>query len=388
VRRARVGDVLQLERRPLAIDPLKEYEPIGIRSFGKGIFHYPPTLGAELSKLRYFELRSDELVVSNIKAWEGAIAVASGAEEGRVASNRFLSYAPIGGQIDVRYAAYYFLSEQGLPLIQRASPGSADRNRTLAIDRFENLVIPLPDIDDQRQIVARLDAVRARVSLGNEALEKSTRLSNALPVAAAHREDMPISVKRAEGWSRVALREIMELQPDEVSVDPGATYPNAGILSFSRGLFEKEPIDGATTSARKLFRIRVGQFIYSRLFAFEGAYAVVDERFNGYYVSNEFPTFSLDTARTDPAFLAAYFGSPSVWRDLAVRSKGLGVRRQRVQPDAVLDYEIWLPPIEQQRQVATTTKLVSASDVTRSSMKARLDALGAAALNQAFAAPG
>lgn len=386
MKHARVGDVLRLERRPVTIDPFWEYEPIGIRSFGKGIFHYPPTLGGDLSKLRYFELRPDELVVSNIKAWEGAIAVASDAEVGCIASNRFLSYAPVDGQIDVRYAAYFFLSERGLPLIQRASPGSADRNRTLAIDRFEDLEIPLPDPDEQLRIVARLDAVLTRIKVGNEMLDRGARLSNALPVAAAHREDMPQSLKRARGWSRVALREVMAPELDEVTVDPGTSYPNVGILSFGRGLFEKEPIDGALTSARKLFRVRANQFIYSRLFAFEGAYAVVDERFGGHYVSNEFPSFAVDSARVDTAFLAAYFRSPTVWRDLAGRSKGLGVRRQRVQPEAILDYEVWLPTLEEQRRVARTAELIGVSDATRSRMNGRLKALGAAALNQAFVA--
>lgn len=155
----RVGDVLRLDRRPVAIDLFAEYEPIGIRSFGKGIFHYPPTLGSDLSKLRYFEVHPDTLVVSNIKEWEGAIAVASDAETGCIASNRFLSYVPIDHQIDVRYAAYFFLSERGLPLVQRASPGSADRNRTLAIERFESLEIPLPEPDEQRRTVKRLEAL-------------------------------------------------------------------------------------------------------------------------------------------------------------------------------------------------------------------------------------
>jgi len=159
LRVVRVGDVLRLDRRAVAIDPFAEYEPIGIRSFGKGIFHYPPTLGSDLSKLRYFEVHPGTLVVSNIKAWEGAIAVASDAETGCIASNRFLSYVPIDDQIDVRYAAYFFLSERGLPLVQRASPGSADRNRTLAIERFESLEIPLPEPDEQRRTIKRLEAL-------------------------------------------------------------------------------------------------------------------------------------------------------------------------------------------------------------------------------------
>ena len=71
-----------------------EYTSIGIRSFGKGIFHYDRALGGQLGSLRFFEIQPDRLVVSNIKGWEGAIAVSSTADAGHLASNRFLSYAP------------------------------------------------------------------------------------------------------------------------------------------------------------------------------------------------------------------------------------------------------------------------------------------------------
>ena len=105
--RARIGDVLRLVRRPVTTDPMAEYVPIGVRSFGKGIFHYPPTLGSQLSKLRFFEVPRDALVVSNIKAWEGAIAVSSGAETGCIASNRFLTYLPTDSSVDVGYLRYF-----------------------------------------------------------------------------------------------------------------------------------------------------------------------------------------------------------------------------------------------------------------------------------------
>jgi type I restriction enzyme, S subunit len=171
VKEVRVKDVLRLNRRPVEIEPTAEYVAIGIRSFGRGIFHYPPTEGSQLSKLRFFEIHPDELVVSNIKAWEGAIAVSSADDAGCIGSNRFLSYTPIDNAIDVRYSCYFFLSEAGLPLIQRASPGSADRNRTLAIERFENLVIPLPDLSDQRRIVSRLTTLLGSIDVIQQRLK-------------------------------------------------------------------------------------------------------------------------------------------------------------------------------------------------------------------------
>lgn len=173
MKKTRIKDVLRLNRRPVEIEPTNEYVAIGVRSFGKGVFHYPPAKGSELSKLRFFQIRPHELVVSNIKAWEGAIAVSSPDDAGCIGSNRFLSYAPIDDAVDVRYMRYFLLSEAGLPLIQRASPGSADRNRTLAIERFENLVIPLPDLFEQRRIVSRLTTLLGYTDVIEQRLKRN-----------------------------------------------------------------------------------------------------------------------------------------------------------------------------------------------------------------------
>ena len=140
-------------------DPTLEYVAIGVRSFGKGIFHYEPMPGNKLGSLRFFEVRPNRLVISNIKGWEGAIAISSTDDAGCLASNRFLTYVPHDERIDVSWARWYFLSEPGLELIQKASPGSADRNRTLAMDRFFALEIPLPPIEEQRSQIARIDAI-------------------------------------------------------------------------------------------------------------------------------------------------------------------------------------------------------------------------------------
>src|SRR5262245_11082025 len=96
----RVGDLITLVRNPVQLDPIERYTAIGVRSFGKGIFHYESKLGAELTTLRYFGVRPNELVVSNIKAWEGAVALSTDNDNGCVASNRFLTYQSMPGRSD------------------------------------------------------------------------------------------------------------------------------------------------------------------------------------------------------------------------------------------------------------------------------------------------
>lgn len=156
-----------------------------------------------------------------------------------------------------------------------------------------------------------------------------------------------------KSWPKVSLRELVKPAGEAVAVKHDSAYPNFGIYSFGRGLFSKPPIEGGRTSATKLSRVRAGDFIYSRLFAFEGSYGLVDDKFDGYFVSNEYPSFFVDRTRLDPRFLKAYFQIPSVWQEIAASSKGVGSRRIRVQPDKVLAHPVPLPPLaEQQAMVA------------------------------------
>jgi type I restriction enzyme S subunit len=173
----RVGDVLKLRRSSVRIQSADTYEEIGVRSFGRGIFHKAPVSGADLGTKRVFEIRPGDLVLNNVFAWEGAIAVAGDAESGRIGSHRFMTYVPRDERVDVLWACHFFLSEAGLELIRRASPGSAGRNRTLNIDAFEGLEINLPPIAAQRraakEIASALDGVARIADLVNSDSQKT-----------------------------------------------------------------------------------------------------------------------------------------------------------------------------------------------------------------------
>ena len=146
----RVGDVLELVRRPVQIDLAQEYREIGLRSFGKGVFHKEPVTGATIGSKRVFWIKPDDLLLSNVFAWEGAVALASRADEGCIGSHRFLTYRPRDPRVDVNWVSWFLRSERGTSLLASASPGSAGRNRTLAVSRFEDLRIPLPPLEEQR----------------------------------------------------------------------------------------------------------------------------------------------------------------------------------------------------------------------------------------------
>ncbi len=152
-------------------------------------------------------------------------------------------------------------------------------------------------------------------------------------------------------WPLVRLGDLVSQSVDRHLVEAGRLYPNVGIYGFGRGVFEKPPIDGGTFGAQHLYRLRAGQFIYSRLKAFEGAYGLVPDCADGAFVTNEFPCFKINTDLITPRFLFWYFRRPIVWKQLARYSTGVGARRERLHPAAFLRETIPLPPIRDQQRI-------------------------------------
>jgi len=147
--RLRIGDVAPLVRRPVDATVDGEYPELGVRSFGKGVFHKPTLLGAELTWQKLFRVKDGDIVISNIKAWEGAIAVAEPDDDGRVGSHRYLTLVPVKGKATAGFLCFYLLTAAGLADIGHASPGSADRNRTLGQKALEEIEVPVPDYGQQ-----------------------------------------------------------------------------------------------------------------------------------------------------------------------------------------------------------------------------------------------
>ena len=385
VEHVRVGEVLRLERRPMQVDAYVEYVEVGVRSFGRGIFHKEPVDGASLGTKRVFHVEPNDLVIRNVFAWEGAIAVASENEAGTIGSHRFMTFVPTDDRIDIRWAAWFFRCEPGLVLIRKASPGSAGRNRTLAIDRFEGLQIPLPAIGEQRRVAARLD----RVETGSEELlaklDLASSLASALTASVVLRSDMEASEKQAIGWERVALGEVLTERIHATPVQADGTYRVAGVYSFGRGIFERGRLDGTATSYRALHRLRAGQVVLSRLKAWEGAIAVVPGEYDGYFLSPEFPTFDIDVAKADTAYLGAVLMTRQFWSSLAAASRGIGARRERVHSARLLEQQVDLPPLETQRAIAKALSAVHGIDARHAGARKRVDALVPAALNETFA---
>lgn len=147
------------------VEKTKEYQELGIRSHGKGIFHKKPNLGVTIGNKRVFWVKENTFIVNIVFAWEQAVAKTTNKEKGLIASHRFPMYEPIENILDLDFILYFFLRKKGKHILELASPGGAGRNKTLGQKEFANTKIVIPNIEEQKKIASFITSTNERIKL-------------------------------------------------------------------------------------------------------------------------------------------------------------------------------------------------------------------------------
>jgi type I restriction enzyme S subunit len=153
--------------------------------------------------------------------------------------------------------------------------------------------------------------------------------------------------------TRVALSEVLYPVSRPEHVSPERTYRILGARWYAGGLFVKDVKTGSEIRAKTLYRVNEGDFVYNRLFAWKGSFAVATDEDDGCFVSNEFPCFTVDRQQLDADYLRWYFSDEAVWnRALGLSSGGTPTSRNRLKEEMFLRMEIPLSRLREQRRIA------------------------------------
>jgi len=374
-----LGDVAPIIRRAVDIQPDHSYPELGIRSFGKGTFHKPPLTGADAGTKRLFKIEPGDLVLSNVFAWEGAIAVASLKDGGRYGSHRFITCVVDPSRACADYLKFYLTaSEDGKEQIRRASPGGAGRNRTLGVEKLGQIKVPLPPVEMQRALIARIECLTEKTRQVEAHLDAVERV-------AEHLNRSYIFHPMGERPAKHRLSELVSQRQPDVAVDGTAEYHFAGVYSFGRGVFTSAVKMGSEFAYERLSTVRAGDFIYPKLMAWEGALGVVPPECDGMVVSPEFPVFTVNTEAVLPEVLDIYFRTPDVWPALAEISGGTNARRRRLQPATFLGYEMPVPSMAKQLELRAIYQHTQSLKAKHAAIRQANAALLPATLERVFA---
>lgn len=171
-----IAEVAPLVRRDILIDPEANYTELGVRSFYKGTFQRRTMVGTDYSWQALYQVKSGDLIFSNIMAWEQAIAIAKPEDDDCVGNHRMLTCSADAGSAVPGFLWYYFTTPEGFAKIEAASPGTAARNKTLTSPALMAIKVPVPSLATQQTFdtlqtkVAELKARHAAIRQANAAL--------------------------------------------------------------------------------------------------------------------------------------------------------------------------------------------------------------------------
>jgi type I restriction enzyme S subunit len=188
----------------------------------------------------------------------------------------------------------------------------------------------------------------------------------------------------AKGVPRDCMAEIAPVVRRSVEIDPEAWYPELGIRSFGKGTFHKEAIKGSDLGSKRLFQIMPGDLLFSNVFSWEGAIAVVRPEDKGRFGSHRFISCVPDAERATAQFLCWWFLAEEGLADIRAASPGAAGRNKTLGIKKLEAIEVPLPPIEKQREFGELIRHTQRARTIHQQMSVSLEALMPALLDQAF----
>jgi type I restriction enzyme S subunit len=238
------------------------------------------------------------------------------------------------------------------------------------------MTIPLPPLAEQQRIVARIDALAARIeeirSLHSAVMDDLRRML--LGVYEELTNDAP----------SMPMAQVAPIVRRPVEVEPDVEYSELGIRSFGNGTFHKPPQTGLQLGSIRVFRIEPSDLLFSNVFAWEGAIAVVKPEDAGRIGSHRFiscvPKPDLATA----AFLRFHFLTPTGLLQIGEASPGGAGRNRTIGLDKLESLLVPVPPLEKQLWFDDLQAKVDAVKRLQAETPPELDALLPAVLDRAF----
>ncbi len=377
-----LGDLLKLERRPVKVKADEQYREIGIYSFGRGIFHKEPKTGLEVGEKDLFLIREGDFILQITFAWEGAVGLASAAEDGLYGSIRFPTFRVDEKQCYPPYLANYFRTPQGRDQLMKISPGSAGRNRVLSLKRIPEIFVPLPSLEDQRRIVAWIEELAARIE---EARGLRREVKESLNILIASSNDAIF--RRQPGWTEAYIHDFCE--HPQYGYTASATNEPVGprflrITDIQNGQVDWDSVPFCQCPNPERYLLKENDLVFARTGATTGKSFLIQECPEAIFASY---LIRLRVKRLVSAdYLYHYFQTPSYWAQITDEKKGTG--QPNVNGAKLANICVPIPPSEEQsRIVAYLDALQSKVNTVKqlqSETSAELDALLPSILDKAF----
>jgi type I restriction enzyme S subunit len=151
-RTVRLGDIIELHELAEPIRLESQYPQVGVRGFGGGLFAKAAIAGSDTAYKTFNRLYTDAIVLSQVKGWEGAIALCPAALDGMFVSPEYRTFRCKSTEASPAYLGELFRTEWFWSRLQEATRGVGARRERTRPEQFLNIQLPMPGLVDQLKI--------------------------------------------------------------------------------------------------------------------------------------------------------------------------------------------------------------------------------------------
>jgi type I restriction enzyme, S subunit len=179
-RMVRLGDIIELFEDSELIKPDGQYPQVGVRGFGGGLFAKPALAGTETTYRAFNRLYTDAIVLSQVKGWEGALAICPPELAGMFVSPEYRTFRCKPDLASPAYLGELIRTPWFWSLLQAATRGVGARRERTRPEQFLNIELPMPELHEQLKIVEilsrqnELKQRHAKIREANQALIPAT----------------------------------------------------------------------------------------------------------------------------------------------------------------------------------------------------------------------
>lgn len=390
----KLGDVIQ---KTETVNPLNfpedEFNYIDVSSVSNTTFQIEETqflIGKDAPSRARRKVKENDVLFATIRPTLRRIAIVPQYLHEQVCSTAYFVLRPKKG-IDHRYIFYWLFSKKFMEQMEVLQKGASYPAVTDAEVKAQ--LIPLPQLSEQRRIVAILDEAFAGIAAAKEKAEQN--LKNAKEVFENHLQF--IFTRCSKDWKKTTLEKVLDIQPQNGWSPPSENHADCGtpvltLSSVTGFIFKPDKIKftSANTNLSKKYWVKNGDFLMTRSNTPElvGHVAIA----HGIEKPTIYPDLIMRMIPNQEymvnEFLYYQMRSPVLRKEITGRAQGANPTMKKISNKSAKTLPIFAPSVKIQKKIVEEVKSLSAETSLLESIYqqklSNLEELKKSLLQQAF----